>query len=218
MGRRKYCSVECRQRLRYKLNMRTGLLKALNTRFATFYFTDAVIVMDVLPYNVREIFSFIYPRSKGKKPSEDYSVMANALGAAWWAERRRTDKKYLASRLVLEQAECNNSALDRVIPLEIKIPAMKGRPLIHLRLRESDLAAPESHEIIKRAYYRQAKRRHPDLGGSAAEFRKIQKAYEDLLSWAEAPTFIHRRGFPDKWFYDGARNSWVQPTPCRKST
>ena len=41
MKRRKYCSIECRQRLRYNLNLRTGLLRALNTRYATFYFTEA---------------------------------------------------------------------------------------------------------------------------------------------------------------------------------
>ncbi len=214
MGRRKYCSIECRQRLRYKLNMRTGLLKALETRFATFYFTDAVIVMDVLPYGAREIFSFYYPRSKRKKPSEDFSDMANALGSVWWAERRRTNKKYLASRLVLKQADCANEALARVKPLEIKVPTIKGSPLIHLRLRESDLATPELPGIIKRAYYRQAKRRHPDMGGSSADFRRIQQAYEDLMTWAKAPTFINRSGFPDKWFYNGERNRWVQPTPC----
>ncbi|MEJ2729640.1 MAG: hypothetical protein P8185_14230 [Deltaproteobacteria bacterium] len=50
MGRRKYCSIECRQKLRYCLNMRTGLLKALNTKFATFYFTPSLIFLDVLPY------------------------------------------------------------------------------------------------------------------------------------------------------------------------
>jgi len=50
MARRKYCSLECRQRLRYNLNLRTGLLKALQTRYATFYFTDFKIILDVLPY------------------------------------------------------------------------------------------------------------------------------------------------------------------------
>ena len=34
LGRRRYCSISCRQRLRQKLNVRTGLLRALNTRYA----------------------------------------------------------------------------------------------------------------------------------------------------------------------------------------
>ncbi len=43
MGRRRYCSVECRQRLRHQLNVRTGLLRVLNTRYATFYFTEEML-------------------------------------------------------------------------------------------------------------------------------------------------------------------------------
>jgi len=65
LGRRRYCSIDCRQKLRYTLDLRTGLLKTLNTRYATFYFTDVMIIMDVLPYYSKEIFSFIYPRIDG---------------------------------------------------------------------------------------------------------------------------------------------------------
>ncbi len=104
MGLRRYCSIECRQRLRRTLNIRTGLLKALNTRFATFYFTAEMILLDVMPFGAAEIFSFIYPRSTRLKPATDFCRMANMLGNAWWAEKRRTNRHYLASRLVLEQA------------------------------------------------------------------------------------------------------------------
>jgi len=104
MGHRRYCSIECRQQLRHTLNIRTGLLKALNTRYATFYFTEASIILDVLPYGSPEIFSFIYPRAQGRKPVEDFRRLADMLGNAWWAERRRTNKKYLAARVVFEQA------------------------------------------------------------------------------------------------------------------
>ena len=80
LGRRKYCSIHCRQKLRYTLDLRTGLLKTLNTRYATFYFTDTMIAMDVLPYNSKEIFSFIFPLSSGKKPAEDYCIISEILG------------------------------------------------------------------------------------------------------------------------------------------
>ena len=72
LGRRRYCAIECRQKLRYALDLRTGLLRTLNTRYATFYFTEMMIIMDVLPYGTKEIYSFIYPRSNGKKPVHDY--------------------------------------------------------------------------------------------------------------------------------------------------
>ncbi len=213
MGKRRYCSIDCRQRLRYMLDIRTGLLKALNTHYASFYFTGIMIIMDVLPYGSKEIFSFIYPRSPGEKPAEDFSKMADILGDTWWAERRRTNRKYLASRQVLEQANRNNTPTDSVKPLEIKIPTIKGTSLIRLKLGKSELNSPELQRTIKNAYRRQAKKHHPDLGGDVATFRKIHQAYEELINWSESPTFIKRRGFPDKWFYDGNKNRWVQPTP-----
>ncbi|MFC1813722.1 J domain-containing protein [Thermodesulfobacteriota bacterium] len=216
MVRRKYCSIDCRQRLRYKLNIRTGLLKALNTRYATFYFTDIANIMDVLCYGSSEIFSFIYPRSPGNKPSEDFSKMADILGNAWWAEKRRSNKKYLASRYVLEQADRNNVPADAVKPSEIKNPTIQGTSLIHLKLDRSALNSPELQQRIKNAYRLQAKKHHPDLGGDNMSFMKIHHAYEELIQWADNPSFFTRRGFPDKWFYDGSKNRWVQPTPSQK--
>ena len=215
IGRRKYCSIECRQKLRHTLNIRTGLLRALNTRYATFYFTEDVIVLDVLPFGSKDIFSFIYPRKVKSKPVDDFHRMADMLGNAWWAERRRTNKKYLASLRVFEEAHRNNYVKNPVKPLEIKIPSIKSKSLIHLKLGKSELESPELQRLIKKAYRTQAKKHHPDHGGNSAAFRKIQQAYQELLNWAESPSFVRRRGFPDKWFYDGNNNRWVQPTPHR---
>jgi hypothetical protein len=213
MKRRRYCSVDCRQKLRQKLNMRTGLLKALNVRYATFYFTDTVIVMDVLLYGSRDLLSFIYPRTPEKKPGEDFSRMANLLGNLWWTEKNRSNKAYLASKQVLDRANKNNDSLDAIKPLRLTIPSVKGASLLHLRFSKSDLDTDECVKMIKSTYREQAKKHHPDLGGNSATFRKIHAAYEDLLDWAENPTFIRRSGFSDKWFYDGEQNRWVQPLP-----
>ena len=60
MKRRKYCSIECRQRLRYNLNLRTGLLRALNTRYATFYFTESLIRDFLTQNNIAEIKDVVY--------------------------------------------------------------------------------------------------------------------------------------------------------------
>ena len=213
MTGRRYCSIACRQRLRHMLEIRTGLLRALNTRYAAFYFTDRMIIMDVLPYDSKKIFSFIYPRSADKKPAEDFSRMSDDLGNAWWAENKRTNKRYLASRHVFEKARQNEIVTNGVNPMEIKIPAIKGTALIYLRLGKADLDSPELQKAIKSAFRLQAKKHHPDLGGNTATFRKVHQAYEELIKWAEKPSFLKRRGFPDKWFYDGIQNKWVQPTP-----
>ena len=217
MARRRYCSIACRQQLRRKLDQRTGLLRALNTRYATFYFTDTVIVMDLMPYSERKIFSFIYPRATGRTPAEDYSDLGNILGQAWWAEHGRTRKKYLAARHVLKQSSWNDSSIQKISPHELHIPTLKGNALVHLKLDETALARPECMELIKRAYRKQVMRHHPDHGGDARSFIRIHRAYEELLAWAKRPSFVRRRGFPDKWFYEGDRSVWVQPIPKSRS-
>ena len=216
IGKRRYCSIGCRQRLRYTLDMRTGLLKALNTRYGSFYFTDVLIIMDILPYDTKEIFSFIYPRSSGKKPAEDYSSMSDMLGNEWWAEKKKTNRHYLATRYLLEKAKRQKILNRPVIPVEFKIPVIKKSSLTFLKLAKSQLNSPELEKIIKSAYRLQAKKYHPDLGGDSDTFRKIHQAYLDLIRWAENPSFKRRRGFPDKWFYDGHQNRWLQPTPYLK--
>jgi hypothetical protein len=220
MAGRRYCSVECRQKLRYQLNVRSGLLKALNTRYATFYFTNDVLIMDVLLFDAATLYSFIFPRTAGRKPVEDFSEMSNILGNAWWDEMRRTNRKYLAASHVLKKARQQDQKIQSVKPVEIKIPSMKGKgkALVALQLERKDLYSSQLQKIIKAAYRHQAKRHHPDLGGSETAFRSIHDAYKDLIQWAEAPSFTRRNGFSDKWFYDGIKNKWVQPTPEQKIT
>lgn len=216
MRRRKYCSIECRQRLRNNLNIRTGLLKALQTKCATFYFTDDVIILDVLPWGAGELSSFIFPRTDGKKPVDDFCTLSNLLGNAWWAERRRTNKRYLASRHVFDFAQGKNGDPDAVKPVHIRQPARLYNSLTFLKLSRRDLESPDLAGLIKSAYRRQALKLHPDHGGTAQLFLKLQKAYEQLVDWADNPVFTTRRGFPDKWFYDGYSNRWIQPTPMPK--
>ena len=212
MGRRRYCSIQCRQRLRFKLSLRTGLLRALNTRYATFSFTEQVVILNVLPYDDRRIFSFICRRARRRTPAEDFSRLADLLGNVWWEERRRSQKKYLANRSVFNQAVPSAAGIEEVLPLETNIPSVNGNFLIRLQIGRTELKSPALKNIIKSAYRLQVKKHHPDLGGSSAMFRKIQAAYEELLQWSESPTFVMRRGFPDKWFYNGQTNRWVQPT------
>ena len=215
LGHRRYCSLECRHKLRQNLNMRTGLLRVLNARYATFYFTDTMVVLDILTYDSKTLFSFIYPRLTGKTPAENFCHMSNILGNTWWAEKKRTNKRYLASRLLLEKATKNHLPCDSVKPLIIRRPTQINRSMTYLQMGPGDLDSKRLKQKIKTAYRHQAKKHHPDSGGDAAFFRKIHQAYQDLIRWAEKPTFVSRRGFPDKWFYAGDTNRWVQPTPCR---
>ncbi len=213
---RRYCANSCRQNLLASLNRRTGLLRALNTRYATFYFTEFVIIMDLLPYDAEQIYSFMLPRSMGKKPVEDFCELSNMLGQRWWQERDRTKKRYMASQHVLEQACKPPRTKESVIPGTLSVPAVRKSSLITLELKPDKLTFNNINEQIKQAYRRQAKKHHPDLGGNPATFLKIQEAYELLLHWAKNPTFVRKSGFPDKWLYEGAYNRWIQPVMQRK--
>jgi len=217
MARRRYCSIECRQKLRHQLEMRTGLIQALNARFATFRFSDDLVILDVMIYGSKDIFSFFYPRTSQGKPREDFGRMADCLGRIWWAEKGRTNKQYLASRRVLDIAFKNREDVCSVKPVELKIPSVKDAALFYLKLGAAQMTSRELPGLIRSAYRTQAKLHHPDLGGDPSNFRKIHQAYRELISWAEHPTYIRHRGFPDKWFYDGSRNRWYQPTPLRRS-
>ncbi|MGD8835877.1 MAG: J domain-containing protein [Desulfobacteraceae bacterium] len=213
---RRYCAMSCQQYLLASLNRRTGLLQALSTRYATFYFTEFIIVMDMLLYGVEQIHSYMLPRTPGKKPVEDFCQLSNILGTRWWNEKNRTKKRYLASKQVLEQAQKTKAPVNSVMPAALTVPSVKGSSLIRLELSSDDLVPANLELKIKNAYRRQAKKHHPDLGGCQESFLKIQDAYEKLSQWAKRPTFIRQRGFPDKWFYQGANNRWIKPIVLRK--
>ena len=200
--------MECQQHLLAALNRRTGLLRALSTRYATFYFTDVVIVMDVLLYGMEQIHSYMLPRANGRKPVEDFCHLSNMLGNLWWGEKHRTNKRYLASKEVLGRAHERNTPLNT-------IPSVKSSNLIRLELEADDLTSSNLEPKIKRAYRHQAMQHHPDVGGNGETFLKIREAYEKLTQWAMHPTFIQRRGFPDKWLYEGDRNRWLKPIAPR---
>ncbi len=213
---RRYCAMACQQYLLASLNRRTGLLQTLNTRYATFYFSEFAIMMDLLLYNSEHIFSYMLPRSPGKKPVEDFCELSNMLGTLWWNEKDRTKKRYAASQQVLEQARKVNAPVGAVMPVSFSVPSIRSGSLVTLELQSEDLVPANLEMRIKSAYRRQVKKHHPDLGGSSEIFLKIQEAYETLSNWAKRPTYIRRRGFPDKWLYQGAYNRWIKPIVQRK--
>lgn len=214
---RRYCANACRQNLLATLNRRSGLLRALNARYATFYFTEHLIVLDMLLYDREQIYSYMLPRSAGKKPVEDFCELSNRLGAKWWHEKNRTKKRYLASQFLLEQAKKQFQPKDTIIPATLAVPAVRGSNLIILELRADELTFANLDSRIKQAYRRQVKKHHPDLGGSAQMFLKIHEAYEKLIQWSKNPTYVRRSGFPDKWLYEGAKDYWIQPVIRRKT-
>jgi hypothetical protein len=214
--KQRYCTMACQHYLLASLNRRTGLLQTLSTRYATFYFTDFAVIMDMMIHGADQIYSYMLPRSHGKKPVEDFCALSNILGETWWREKERTKKRYLASQHLLERARIAQASKDTVIPTTLTVPSVRKNSLVTLEMGVADLTPANLEQRIKQAYWRQAKKHHPDLGGSAQTFIKISQAYEVLLGWARRPTFIRQAGFPDKWLYQGETGRWIKPIILRK--
>jgi len=212
-GQQRYCSPACREKLQFKLNLRTGLVQALNARYATFFFSDNHIFMDVLPHGSQGTFRFCYSRTPGKTPAEDFSTMADFLGEIWWSEKEKTNKNYQASRQVLQWSLQTFGSLVSIKPVARHTPKINPNHLTLLQIDHATLMSANLKEVIKSAYRREAKKNHPDMGGEAEIFHRIHEAYAELFSWARNPTYTRRRGFPDKWFYERSLNTWKPPLP-----
>lgn len=196
--------------------MKSGLFQTLNTRYATFYFSDTMIILDIVPYGLKEIFRYTGKRQANSNPAADFNLLTNKLGEEWWAVSDRTHKNYIATQHVLKLASRHSIADGLQRPKLIRIPTVRMESLHCLNITKTDLQSRELKAIIKSAYRRQVKIHHPDLGGHAATFRKIHDAYKALLRWADNPVYMHRRGFSYKWYYSGESKKWVQPTPLHE--
>jgi hypothetical protein len=216
---RRWCSADCPANLQATLNRRSGLLRALHARYATFYFSESSIFLNVLLYESKQIHGYMLPRLPGDDPVDDFCRLSNLLGRLWWSEKDRTHKFYLANKLVLERASQENASLESIRPSIFVVPSTRTSNLVRLEIDPEDLMADDLKTTIKAAYRRQAMKNHPDRGGDGKTFIKIQKAYEQLSEWAQNPTFRFQRGLTDKWLYSGANDRWSRPAmPRRKPT
>jgi hypothetical protein len=213
MGRRMYCSPHCRQRLLQSLELRIGLLQALGTRFATFYFSESAITLDLLLYGDNNLVRFVYPRTPRKNPADDFSAMANLLGKAWWDERDRTKKRFAANEHVIGLGKVCDDSLSTVKPSSISVPSIKPEVLSAMGISKKDIQTANKSFDLKNVYRAEVKKRHPDVGGNPDDFRDLHKAYKELKEWLSSPHYTTKMGFPDKWFYNGGHGKWFPPQP-----
>ena len=210
-SRRRYCSPDCKDTLVFWLGWISDILRPVRAMYATFHFTESKLVLNVLPYASKEVSSYIYTRTPGRKPAQDIKGMVLELNEAWWDERRRTKCRWHASEHVLDKGQKNLVFPEAVRPVEKKGPFMVKKHLTHLKIAGDSLNLSELQRKIKSAYRTQAKEHHPDWGGDEEMFKKISEAYYELNRWLENPSYRTRRGVPGKWCYDGATGKWVIP-------
>ncbi|WP_027369911.1 J domain-containing protein [Desulfovermiculus halophilus] len=211
-GRVRYCSRTCKERFVFKLAWFNNLLRVVETRYATFFFTEAYLVLNVLPRYSQEVSTYLFPRLPGRWPEQDMDGMIFSLGDIWWGHKKRTKSGKRASRHVLTQGRTRVVGQASVQPVVQETAPSVGKQLRILKMRTSDLMhSTDAEERLKKAFRRAALTHHPDSGGDAAAFRKVYAAYQEILAWLERPAYQTRRGVPGQWCYVAGRSSWLTP-------
>jgi hypothetical protein len=213
-GGRRYCSKECRQHILWVLSLSKGLLRTFNARYAAFSFTGNYVVLDILPVWTKGISRFVWPRTQGRKPALDLKELILESGREWHDMVDHRNSGSLASLRLLQRS--HEARLD---PESIK-PGKHSRPRLSKQERDSLKVLKIGKEIlsienctsrIRGAYKRLAKRYHPDVGGDAEAFRRLNDAHEQMLLWVENPQYTCRRALLNSWSYDSAVNRWSPP-------
>lgn len=211
---RRYCSETCRQQILWVLSLSKGLLRVFNARYAAFSFNNGYIILDVLPIWSKDISRFVHKRATGRKPAEDLKRLILKSGREWYHAINNNSSKSYASLCILKK---NNNK--KISPKSIK-PEKKVRPRLSkieraslklLKIKIDELFCNEQIPKIKTAYKKLAKVHHPDVGGDAEKFKKLNEAHQQMLSWAENPQFSAKKALVDCWSYDGSTDRWSPP-------
>lgn len=209
--KRRYCSKECKDLLIFALRWLKNLLLALNTNYATFSFSEYLLVVNILPYRSEEVFSFFYPRTPGLTPAEDLKSMCIELSREWYNNNQHTNCRALASIHILKKGLTGIVAKDLVKPVTKRSGANITKQLKALRLSLEDIVSEKSKEKIKAAYRKEALKTHPDVGGDGEKFKIVSESYQELIQWLKSPSYVVSRGVPEKWSYDGYSYKWRAP-------
>lgn len=213
-GRRRYCSNDCRQQMFWVLSLSKGLLRAFNARYAAFSFDRRFVILDILPVWSRGISRFILERSAGVKPAEDLKRLILKSGQEWYGIIGNRNSQSYATLILLSKNHDKDIAPSSIKPNKMTRPRFskpEKEAVRQLKLRTEELRAEGPVKKIKSAYKRLAKVHHPDMGGDAEKFKKLNEAHQQMLSWAENPQFTSRKALDDCWSYDGATNKWSPP-------
>jgi hypothetical protein len=210
---RRYCSKACRQQIDWVLSLSKGLLRTFNARYAAFFFTSEHVVLDVLPVWSDEISRFLGGRTRGNKPAKDFKRLILESGREWYKLLENNSKSYAALSLLNKNHKANLKP-ESIVPnkkTRLKLSKLEQDYLKILQLTKQELATDGQRLKIKSAYKKLAKVYHPDLGGDAEKFKRLNEAHQKMLLWAENPQYTCRKALADCWSYDGAANRWSPP-------
>lgn len=210
----RYCSKECRQHILWVLSLSKGLLRVFSTRYAAFSFNKGYVILDVLPIWSDEISRFIHERKSGRKPAEDLKALILQSGNDWYNIINNKNSRSYASLFLLKKNHTTMISPDSIKPatkLRPKFSKIEKDSMKCLQIKLEELLADGHVSKIKSAYKKLAKVHHPDVGGDAEEFKKLNAAHEQMILWAANPQFTSRKALAGCWSYDGATNKWSPP-------
>lgn len=212
--RRRYCSNECRQQMLWVLSLSIGLLKIFNTRYASVSFDKHHVILDILPVWSKNISRFMRKRTPGKKPAEDLKLLILQYGREWYHIIDNNNSKSYASLFLLKKNSNGNITAGAIKPSNRLRPRFSrhekdSAKLLQLGLEE--LITKEHTAKIRAAYKKLAKIHHPDMGGDAEKFKRLNEAHQQMLLWARNPHFTSRKALIACWSYDSSTNRWVPP-------
>jgi len=211
---RRYCSNDCRRQIQWVLSLSKGLLNVFNARYAAFSFSDRYVILDVLPVWSKSISRFFFRRTEGKKPAEDLKTLILESGERWYEIINNRNSRSYASLYLLKKNDSRTIPPDSIRPderIKPRFSKSERASVKMLRLKMEELHAEGSFAKIKSAYKRLAKVHHPDMGGDAEKFKKLNEAHQQMLLWAANPQFTSRKALCDCWSFDGATNRWSPP-------
>ncbi len=140
--------------------------------------------------------------------------MVLEFGREWHEMVKNNHSMSYASLHLVNQNHQKSIALERIKPNKNCRPRLSKDEtgcLKILELKRDDLSNDGSKATIKTAYKKMAKVYHPDAGGNEDQFKKLNDAHVQMLSWAENPQYTSRRALQDCWSYDGFNSRWSPP-------
>jgi hypothetical protein len=211
---RRYCSPECRQRMKWVLALSEGLLRTFNARYAAFSFTADYVILDILSVWSKEISRFIQLRTPGNRPSEDLKTLILESGRQWYAMLENRVSRSRAALYLLEgsiEKDIDPESIRPESKTTLRLSREQTKCLKILDLGRQDLAYDDRQAVIRKAYKRMAKHHHPDAGGDTEKFKELNSAHQQMLMWCENPNYTCRKALEDCWSYDSSTNRWSPP-------
>lgn len=209
--KRRYCSKRCKDLLLFALRWLKNLLLAINTNYATFSFSEKLLIVNVLPYRSNEVLSYFYKRNPGKSPADDLKSMCIELSREWYDKNKQSGCRALAAVHILNKGQKGVISEDSIRPVSKISRSNIQKQLKALKLSIRDIHSEVSKERVRAAYRKQALKTHPDVGGDGEKFKIVSESYQEIIEWLKNPHFVISHGVPGKWSYDGDSYKWKTP-------